>query len=71
MAWTAPKTYVAGAVLTAAELNTYERDNMLALRSGSVAMTGQANGRFVVATSTTQLSAAKQSYVKVFHEVYS
>ena len=27
--WTAPKTYTAGAVLTAADLNTYQRDNFL------------------------------------------
>ena len=27
MAWSTPKTYVAGNVLTAAEKNTYERDN--------------------------------------------
>jgi hypothetical protein len=29
MAWSAPKTYTAGAVLTAAELNQYQRDNLL------------------------------------------
>lgn len=28
MAWTAPMTFVAGAVLTAAQLNTYLRDNL-------------------------------------------
>ncbi len=33
MAWTAPKTFVAGAVLTAAELNTHVRDNLLALKT--------------------------------------
>jgi hypothetical protein len=31
MAWTAPSTWVAGAVLTAAELNEQLRDNMVAL----------------------------------------
>ena len=31
MAWTAPKTFVADGVLTAAELNTHLRDNLLAL----------------------------------------
>jgi hypothetical protein len=30
MAWTAPSTWVAGAILTAAQLNTQLRDNMLA-----------------------------------------
>ena len=32
MAWTAPRTWVAGEVLTAALLNTHLRDNLLALR---------------------------------------
>lgn len=31
MAWTAPKTYTVGEVLTAATLNTHLRDNLLAL----------------------------------------
>jgi hypothetical protein len=31
MAWTAPKTFVATEVLTASEMNTYVRDNTLAL----------------------------------------
>lgn len=31
MAWTSPKTFVSLEVLTASELNTYVRDNMLAL----------------------------------------
>jgi hypothetical protein len=41
MPWTAPKTYVAGAILTAAEKNTYERDNMIMLRAGGFALAGQ------------------------------
>ena len=43
MAWTAPKTYISGAVLTAAEKNTYERDNMIALRGGGPARLGPAH----------------------------
>lgn len=31
MAWTAPSTWVSGAILTAAQLNTQLRDNMLAI----------------------------------------
>lgn len=38
MAWTAPATAVAGSVLTAAWLNTYLRDNMLAIQAGLVAL---------------------------------
>jgi hypothetical protein len=31
VAWTSPKTYAANDILTAADLNTYQRDNLLAL----------------------------------------
>lgn len=34
MSYSAPKTYIAGAVLTAAEKNQYERDQWLALQNG-------------------------------------
>ena len=40
MAWTSPKTYTA-AVLTAAELNTYQRDNMLMTAPGIATATGK------------------------------
>ncbi len=33
MAWTAPKSFSAGSVLTAAELNTHLRDNLLVLKT--------------------------------------
>lgn len=33
MAWTSPKTYIVGDPLTAAEMNTYQRDNMNALKT--------------------------------------
>lgn len=36
MAWTSPKTYAANDVLTAAELNTYQRDNLTALAPDGV-----------------------------------
>ena len=36
MAWTAPRTWVAGAVVTAAQLNQHLRDNLLALRGGDI-----------------------------------
>jgi len=35
MAWSSPSTWVAGAVLTAAQLNAQVRDNLLALYSGT------------------------------------
>ncbi len=36
MAWTSPRTWVSGAVVTAAQLNQHLRDNLLALRAGDV-----------------------------------
>jgi len=57
MAWSTPKTYSVGAVLTAADLNTYQRDNLNYLygaagtfsptltQSGSVTLT-TATGRY-------------------------
>lgn len=49
MAWTTPKTYTAGNTLTAAELNTYQRDNMnetapaVATAAGNLIVTDGAN----------------------------
>ena len=40
MAWTAPKTFSAGSVLTAAELNTHLRDNMLETSAATVTTAG-------------------------------
>ena len=40
MAWSAPKTFTAGAVLTAAELNQHLRDNMLETGAASVTTAG-------------------------------
>ncbi|GAA1790242.1 hypothetical protein GCM10009795_039930 [Nocardioides hankookensis] len=45
MAWTAPRTWVAGEIVSASMLNTHLRDNLLALdfSSGFVAVTAAAN----------------------------
>ena len=51
MPWTAPTTFVAGAVLTAAQLNTNVRDNSLALPRGYMAFTTLATS--FSSTSTT------------------
>lgn len=71
MAWSTPATATAGTILTAAWLNTYLRDNFTATRAGGMAMTTQANGRFVVASSTTQLSPNKNAFVRNFMESMS
>ena len=36
MAWTTPHTWVAGAVVTASQLNQHLRDNLLAIRAGDI-----------------------------------
>lgn len=54
MAWTAPKTWVVGAVLTAADLNTHLRDNLAYLKGGAGTVTldaGQNVSGAVVATN--------------------
>ena len=50
-AWTAPRTWVAGAVLTASQLNTHLRDNLLLLKTimddaGDLEADGTVTGMF-------------------------
>jgi hypothetical protein len=54
MAWTAPSTWVAGNVLTAAQLNAQVRDNML---QTAPALASSALGQIFVATGTNALAA--------------
>lgn len=70
MAWVAPNTKTTGTLITAAIWNQEVVSNPQALRDGGIAATGQANGHFVVATSATQLATKKNSYVRVFQEVF-
>jgi hypothetical protein len=55
MAWTAPRTWVSGELVTAALFNTHIRDNLSALDGGRSAITSQAAGDVIYATSSTQL----------------
>lgn len=55
MAWTLPKTYVAGEEFAAAIANAQIRDNQLELRAGGIAISGQAANDFIFAESATQL----------------
>lgn len=71
MAWSTPTSRSTGYLVTSSTWNQDAVDNPIALRVGSIATTGQANGHFVVATSSTQLSTKKNAYVKVFCEVFS
>lgn len=56
MAWTTPRTWVAGEVVTAALMNTHLRDNLDALRTGGIALASQAAQDFIYASSATQLA---------------
>ena len=56
MAWTTPRTWVTGELVTAAILNTYVRDNQDALDDGRLAIASQAAGDIVYASSSTALA---------------
>tara|TARA_R110000824_G_scaffold21078_6_gene78864 strand:- start:3332 stop:3619 length:288 start_codon:yes stop_codon:yes gene_type:complete len=56
VAWTAPRTWVSGELVTAALFNTHIRDNLNALDGGRSAITSQAIGDIRYASSTTQLA---------------
>lgn len=55
MAYVTPTTRADGYVVDAAEYNKNTVDNVIALRTGALAMTGQAAGEVVVASSSSQL----------------
>lgn len=54
MAWTSPRTWTAGELVTAAIMNTHIRDNEGELRAGGIAIASQATGDFLFASSATQ-----------------
>ena len=56
MAFSAPRTWVTGELITAAILNAYVRDNQLALDGGRLSITSQAAGDLVYASSSTALA---------------
>ena len=53
MAWTAPMTFIANAAITAAQMNTYLRDNLLETMPAKATETG---GAFFVTTGTNQIA---------------
>jgi len=61
MAWTAPRTWVSGELVTASLFNTHLRDNLLALDAGRLAITSQAAGDVVYASSSTALARLAKS----------
>lgn len=54
--WTAPSTWTTGQLVTASDLNTQLRDNMLVLRAGGVTVSSQATGDLLCASSATQFA---------------
>jgi len=51
--WTTPKTWASSDILTAADMNTYVRDNTGVLRGGGISVTSQALGDLLCASSTS------------------
>jgi len=61
MAWTTPQTWVAGAVGTAAEMNTHVRDNMNYLKGqvdGNSALKAEGTGSQTITTSYADITSA-------------
>jgi hypothetical protein len=56
MAWTTPRTWVSGELVTASLFNTHLRDNFTSLDGGRLAITSQAAGDVVYASSSTALA---------------
>jgi hypothetical protein len=56
MAYNAPPSVTTGQLATASDHNTYSKDNIIALRAGEIALTSQAAGDVITASSSTQLS---------------
>mgnify|MGYP001391287001 CR=1 FL=1 len=56
MAWTAPRTWVSGELVTAALFNTHLRDDLLSLETGRLAIASQAADDIPYASSSTQLA---------------
>ena len=56
MAWTAPRTWVTGELVTATILNTYVRDNQDALEEGRLSLASQAAGDVFYASSANAMA---------------
>ena len=55
MAFTTPRTWVTGELVTAALLNTYVKDNQVAMYAGAMSIASQAADDVIIASSSTQL----------------
>lgn len=70
MAYVAPSTRTTGTLITAAIWNQDVVANPIALYAGAMALTGQAAGQFILASSASQLQANADADVKLFIEVF-
>ena len=68
MAYVAPSTRTTGTLITALIWNQDVVANPIAIYAGAMSITNQVNGRFLVASSATQLSPNKNAFVKNFNE---
>jgi hypothetical protein len=71
MAWVTPTTRTTGALITAAIWNQDVVENVIALRLGALALTGQVQGSLVVADSPTQLTTQRDEQFKFFMESFT
>ena len=65
MAWTSPRTWSDGEVVTGALLNTHLKDNLTELRAGGLAIASQAANDFLFASSASQLGRLAASTGRV------
>lgn len=70
MPWNGVTTAVAGTIYTAARYNSETKENLEHLRQGGIAMTGQAAGNYVRATSSSQYESIGDEQVKWLCEVF-
>ena len=52
MAWTSPKTWASGDVLTASDMNTYVRDNSLYLLTSRIQSYRRTSGNYTISSSS-------------------
>lgn len=70
MPWVTPKTFVAGAVLPASDLNTHLRDQLLVLRGGGIELPDQDSDSWIASSSPTQFAVRGSGDVKLWSEVF-
>lgn len=67
MAWTSPKTWAVGDVLSASDMNTYVRDNAIYLLSGRVQSYQRSAGSYTTTSATlVDVDSTNLSFTKTF-----